>query len=956
MRHLTSSLAILLFMAAFSHAGGPLRLLVTLEDAVWPAADPAAKRPLRLRLERVGQQWDRLVIADSRRLHQGDHWGALTEVTMGPSGGTFAVSLRIEPDPWNPTSGYGLYRVRLAGLATGDEGTWQGHFNGVACGGKASVVAVPLEPWPGGQGHPCLLLRKDQLPALRDRARTDRGKALLADVQKAMRTDPEPAGRAIGHGLMYQVTGDAAEAQAARRLLEADVPNWNNVKYVHGAAARVVLATLAFDLIAPACDADFRARMREVFRRKCDYLYYPPVGGFNPNDASNWSAMYRSALGLAALSLLAEPAKPADVPVAQEIIEPAPLADAGDAVELVPGRSIGGWRYAGPIDVPFGADATTVDSSKLQFVPLDRKHYMTAEHAQKYRNPKFEGGVDFASAAGRRYLTANFLAVDLVVKKPGLYAVEYSQTKMEQMLVTLGGKRLASGDLVRLGAGRYRLDVLASIGVVGNWEMIEWYLRLNAVTDQQAQAWLAERKLAAAHASAMRQALGPDADIEARRWLGIARQRVANWAETALGENGWNMEGQAYTQHSLRCVLPFELAHRNATGYSVFGDSRVANIFVLNTAATVFGPNGVNMPSYGPGGGPLGIDNWGRGLFIIPEKHRPTALWAWNRTQALAAAGKFRMTELLIDKADTLAAVGLLLHDWPDVREADPSTTLPRVFVDQKKGGYIFRNRWQDGDDFVVSYFLDSDPCGGGWRAPDWTDFRILGLGAEWAARGIAWGNGASARKLANPRLYGNVLYVPEAHRRGRIGAVATHAETRPDGSGIVTANLDDIYLGVDPDTGKDKDIGVRGTRSLAVDYSSASGAPCLVAVHDRVSGTKGQNVWQFCTLAEHKVAVARSTFTITAANGATLVGQVILPADAAPKVQTITIRHESNYHGKHSQSDYRRQVISVPGMERFLVVMTIQKDAPPQPRVEADKVLVGKRAIRVEEGRLRLE
>lgn len=957
MRHLTLFLAALLLMAAPSHAGGPLRLLVILDDAVWSTAVPAAKRPVRLRLERVGEQWDRLVIADSRQLHQGDHWGALTDVNLADSGGTCTISLRIEPDPWSPTSGYATYRIDLKGLSTGSAGTWEGQFNGVACRGAARVVAVDLEPFPVADGHPSLLLRKDQLPALRQRAQTDRGKALLADVQAAMRTDPEPAGRAIGHGLLYQLTGDVAEARAARRLLEADVPNWNNVNYVHGAAARVVLATLAFDLIAPACDADFRSRLREVLRRKCDYLYYPPVGGFNPNDGSNWSVMYRSALGLAALSLLAEPAQRTDTPIAHEIINPPPLAGPDpDCAKLEPGANVQGWQYAGPVDVPFGADAMGMDTSRLTRAPLDRKHYMTADHAAKYGNPKLEGGVDFASATGRRYFTANFLSADLLVKKPGLYAIEYSDKKMEQILVQVGGEPVASGDLARLGAHGYRVEVRASIGVVGNWEPIEWYLRFNAVTDEQAQAWLADRKLAADHAAAVRQALGPDADVEARRWLGIARQRVSNWAETALGENGWNLEGQAYTQHSLRCVLPFELAHRNAQGSSVFNDPRVANMFLLNTAATVFGSDRVNMPSYGPGGGPLGIDNWGRGLFIIPESHRPAAMWAWNRTQALAAAGKFQMAELLINKADTLAAVGLFLHDDPRVREANPADTLPRAFVDKKKGGYIFRNRWQDGDDFVVSYFLDSDPGGGGWRAPDWTDFRILGLGTEWAARGIAWGNGASARKLPNPRLYGNVLLVPEAHRRGRTGALATHVESRPDGSGIVTANLDDIYLGVDPDTKKDKDIGVRGTRSLAVDYSGLGGAPCLVAVHDRVSGTKGQNVWQFCTLSEHKVAVDGRGFTITAANGATLRATVVIPQAGPIEVKPVTIRHENNYHGRHSQSDYRRQVISVPGKEQFLVVMTLQRDVAPQPQVEADQVVVGRRAIRVHDGRLRLQ
>jgi hypothetical protein len=270
--------------------------------------------------------------------------------------------------------------------------------------------------------------------------------------------------------------------------------------------------------------------------------------------------------------------------------------------------------------------------------------------------------------------------------------------------------------------------------------------------------------------------------------------------------------------------------------------------------------------------------------------------------------------------------------------EQNPGEVLPKVVVDAEKGGYVFRNRWQDGDDFVTTFFLDSDPDGGGWRAPDWTDFRIVGLGTEWAARGIAWGNGASARKLPNPRLYGNVLFVPEAWKRGKTGARPTKFESWPDGSGIVTANLDDIYHG--------SDAPITGMRSLAVDYSGQSGAPCLVAVADTVTGTAGSNVWQFCTLAEHKVAVSETGFIITAANGATLVAHVVEPVAAKITVAPVTIKHEINYHGRHAQADFQRQVISVPGNERFFVVLTIQNDTAPTMKITTNRVSIGQRTV----------
>jgi len=908
------ALGLLATATAGAELPATMRLDVTLEEAVW--ASPTNRLPVRVKLERHHGQWEQVVFADSRRLHKGDHWGTLTETAEG-----FVVNLRVESDPWNKVNGFATYRIRLGENLTG---AWEGEFNGTPARGAARAVVQPVVETTPGRGRPRLLFRAEDLPGLQAKAQTEWGKAWLARVAALAKSDPDLSSRAVACGFLHQLTGDKAYAEQARRLIAADVPNWNNVKYVHGAAAGVIQGALAFDLIAETCDAQFRQRMRELFRRKCAYLYYPPVGGFNPNDASNWSAMYRSALGLAALSVLTEPGPAPGELLADQIVEPKPgRQGVTQVVPLEPGQNIAAWEYAGPVPVPFGVDALDLDCGA--FARLEQKHFITPEQAENYRNPKLAGGVDFASVTGRRYLTANQLAIMLKVEQAGLYQLEVSDLKMEQVGVWLAGQRLNNGDVVRLVPGLYPLKVLASIGVVGNWEIIEWYLRFNALTENDAAAWVKQRQRARALAAVP----------EAQRWLGIARQRIANWSEQALGDHGWNLEGEAYTQHALRCILPFERAHRNALGRSLFPNERVGAMYSLYAAKTVFDVDRVMMPSYGPGGGPLGVDNWARGFFTVPARDRAGALWAWNRTLALAEAGMFKLTEGLVDQFDALSAVCHFI-DYPlDAGNAGAiaGPALPKILVDQKKGGYVFRNRHQDGNDFVTTFFLDADPDGGGWRAPDWTEFRIVGLGTEWAARGIAWGNGASARSLPNPRLYGNVLFVPEAVGR-RQPARTVRFKSHADGSGIVTASHAEMT----------------GTRSLAVDYSGQSGAPCLVAVADKVTGTGGTNAWQFCTLAEHKVAVTDTGFTITASNGASLVARVVQPAAASITVTPVTIRHEINYHGKHSQADFKRQVISVGGAEAFLVVMSLQKGAPPPVTITSQgpttKVRVGEQSI----------
>ena len=224
--------------------------------------------------------------------------------------------------------------------------------------------------------------------------------------------------------------------------------------------------------------------------------------------------------------------------------------------------------------------------------------------------------------------------------------------------------------------------------------------------------------------------------------------------------------------------------------------------------------------------------------------------------------------------------------------------------------------------------------------------------------RGISFGNGASSRSQDNIRWYGNVLVVPEAPMvRSPLAADMT-VSPAGESAWIASARFDNCYLGITEQKGpKDKrprraatDLGIKATRQFAVDYSGASGAPVLVAVADRLRGTKGKTTWQFCTLPANKVTIDGGGFTVTADSGASLRATMVTPAKPALTVRRVTIRHEVNYHGRHSQTDLARQVVELPGGETYLVVMTIQRGAAPEVRVEGEgsaaKATVGGRVV----------
>jgi hypothetical protein len=246
--------------------------------------------------------------------------------------------------------------------------------------------------------------------------------------------------------------------------------------------------------------------------------------------------------------------------------------------------------------------------------------------------------------------------------------------------------------------------------------------------------------------------------------------------------------------------------------------------------------------------------------------------------------------------------------------------------VDEVKGFYLFRNRWQDGNDFVASIYLKQQPLGGSWSFPDVGSFRIWGLGGHWAIPGPEEGE--------QPE---NTVVLPQT--RPWETSTATAFESRLDGSGTVSLRTDDIFR-----QNSEPPVGIGLVRSFAADYSGASGAPALFAVADKFLGSTEaeefrEKVWVMH--AEGKVSLQGQHFTIRAANGATMAGTFVAPAPVKLSWQ------KTATGGK----------ILATGGSEFFVVMTVQPAQAPIVRVTgsglAAIVKVGKQEIRFQGDRL---
>jgi hypothetical protein len=1000
----------------WSSVDGDLDLV--LEDALWRPERSEQRAALTLTLTRQGARWSPWVVGYARSYNQADHHGHITKVEQEGDTLRLSIKLRVEPDPYTGGAALAEYELDLRHRPERIEGKWTGKTGGQAGQGEVKGVFHPATltdhtaPQPGE--HPRLLVRKSQIPALRQKAQTPWGQQMIERLKKA--TDLK-SGQAVAQGLLYVLTGEKEYADKARELIDGDWRGWSTTSgVVHEGPARALHTALAYDLVYDTCDEAFRKRINEQLILFLPFFYSGgDQGQFNQNDHSNWSAMFRSGVGMSAMATFDEPwlelPKPIE-PALARLRPPVDLKVGRDVpvVKIEGERSWSDWLVAGPFKVgPVGPvpnpawsassmvlplhampleDALSAIGGEAKarpengtvvgectFAPLDPKHLITKDAAERVKNPQAAGSIDMASLTRNQALTTTCFYCVVDNPQAGFYRVEMPSRKAIGR-VYVAGQVFQNGQVVHLEKGRYPVMARSGLPMVGGWMKCEFKLRLLPVAEPEADAWLkGQREVHQADLAEWqvwqdnKPARG---NFWSRHWLSIARQRVANYSNRSMGEIGWNTEGEAYTQHSLRLMLPLAHAYRNVTGRELAPVGHLNSLIAGYLGRTIAGER-VRMQSYGCGGGPLGVDNLARGYGLFAPEWRPAALWLWNRTQAAADAGRLKEPVAPIDQLDAVSAVFMFVNYPLDVPERSPADLRGRITVDGRKGGYVFRNRWQDEDDFVAQIFANREFAGGTWPTSEAGDLRISGLGVDWIVRGAGYGHTGSSRKAAHTRLFSSTLLPSDAITKAPMESAVTFHEAGPDGSGIISLNMDNVYSGeapgpkgearaqpVRPGARTGYELGIRGMRSFAADYSGLCGAPGLFAVVDRVSGTSGKNTWQLVTDKAHKVAVDAGGFSITAANGASLRGTVVWPAGAKVAMADQSLDHEINYHGGHRNFSFPRTIITFTAGEFFFVILTVQKEAPPQVRTAGEgagaKATVGGRTVSFDGARIVLE
>jgi hypothetical protein len=124
--------------------------------------------------------------------------------------------------------------------------------------------------------------------------------------------------------------------------------------------------------------------------------------------------------------------------------------------------------------------------------------------------------------------------------------------------------------------------------------------------------------------------------------------------------------------------------------------------------------------------------------------------------------------------------------------------------------------------------------------------------------------------------------------------------------------------------------LGIRALRSIAVDYSGASGAPALIVVVDRVTGAAGREVREQLNLGREKtVSLADRGFrcVVNGRGAKEGMAQHVSPGSMFVWPKAVKLRFDANRRGRESDGG----VLEARGGTEYFLVMTLQRGPAPK-------------------------
>ena len=848
-------------------------LKVVLEDLLRTSADGPG-RVLELDFHRLGDHWF-MGAGWSPSYNRGTHRGVVVPSEEG-SLDKLKLYVDIQGDAW--VRG-GFVELEIEWEA-GEDGHFQGSYSGKAFDEDASGVARGVyhpaaESLPGFSlanraEHPRLLLRSDDLPALREKAETDFGKEALARFEES----------SIGLGLLYLLREDPAYAERAMEAVKvhmADMESGDKSIRHRFWGYRMEQVAITYDLCYHAWPEDFRAEVQQYIRRLARRMHrergsWTQYVRWNPDNAYNAAMIYSGVIGMLAIADLAGDAPSA--PAAPEVDPLAPREWSWDlevpvvAVEsgIMPAKI---W-YSGPITgEAFGAfreaggDPTVLELDKELVRVLERDTDVRGIVKSGHTGNQYSLCVNRASDTA--FDSWNIFVARWQVEEEGNYLY---RSHHGGVVPYMNGERVGNSTLLHLQPGEYSLVLAAPMGRPNPWAGVFVRPTLTLMTDEEVSEFQAEKNQSYAQDMIFyRQA---KADWEK---LGGVSPAISSLLRDALFwfrtyESG--KFGAAGSQQGSTNTLALEgpalmaTIYRNVTGQPLARPNGISYWLPRKLMAYSWTEEGeevhqdfLTRADFTTQGFQDERDNRGlvlASLFpLIAPEYQSMAWWFWQQAGNPLEAGSVPQATRLINAGHPGTSynsipVYAFLHAPLEKEAQHPGKVLPKSWKDPLTGEFLFRNGWKDESDVVLQTTAQQQFNRAGSNTTG--SFALRGLGHHWTSDQVVSSVSVGGR-LEQPV----VLTMNPAQNTEGTGRVL-EAKTYADGSGVVRMDLTEAYRhriqdGDDfretrdntgvfyPDALVDDGGEISALRSILVDYRGVAGVPAVVIIKDELQGVE---------------------------------------------------------------------------------------------------------------------
>ena len=433
------------------------------------------------------------------------------------------------------------------------------------------AIRLNRDPWVrGGKAESTLTLRKgpDGLTGTHEtvfRGKTTRGKVDVTLRQPLTVTKPnfrplqkEEHPRLTGRDPNWKRPANPRPTrrgtQALRRVLTSP---GSRLAVERGES--VAKYVMLYDRYYWEADEDLRKAATESITRYAQMLIHGGGPGWNPSPWSNWQGRWRGAAGLAALAVLGHPGTFPPAPAGANIDEFAPakidwprrlpITEVDDSRSDADYRVGTQWWRAGPFPHDKRVDFSKVVRKISAKPPGPDEKFDVFGRDMSFSGVKMgrdDVYLDLTDAFKGSDDQAIFLFTVLEVKRAHAVRVLLRGAKH----VWLGGKEIKDYQTIGLDAGRYPLIALVSNAGYPSWiPHRKWRIPVfRQVRDPRAELQRWRKRYRQWKES------GEGAIPEAPRLLKLAEVNCRRYMRTALGDAGFNHEGEGYTSHTMEMI------------------------------------------------------------------------------------------------------------------------------------------------------------------------------------------------------------------------------------------------------------------------------------------------------------------------------------------------------------------------------------------------------------------